>query len=129
MIAAPAPRLTKARLYRLAALLSQVSAGLLGMPFEWTDKQRQTWAPLLRAIGVELVPRSGIERRRHRLLRGAKPVGRSSYAPTKTSAPRVVTELFVLHVQTSALAAKPARTRLPRPKQLVFAHVQAGAPA
>lgn len=95
--------MTRKQLKRLAALLDAVCEGLDGKPFRWGGGQRQAWAPMLERAGVELVTRTQIEKRGHRLRRGAQRVGRVYFdAPISREA-----DVFVFGVQTVLDVPKP----------------------
>ncbi len=90
----------KEAILRLLAALTDVRRGLAGQPFTWSLKERRSFGQMLLACSVEIVSRGCVERRGHRLLRGAQPVGRAGSV-----------DLFVLEVQTAPLPASQQKAK------------------
>lgn len=109
--------LTKKRLRAVCDALVGVCAGLDGAAFLMPESKRPAHTATLKTIGIELVTAEQLIKAKHRRVRGASPVGRT-YEGTA-----IITELYVLHVQTAPITPRPRRS-----KQLTLEHVAAPPP-
>lgn len=100
--------LSRPRITRAAELLGAIDLALVDkLPLRWSESQRVYATRLLQRVGVVLLSRAALKRRRHEPKRGAVPVAEAYFgAPIQRHV-----ELFVFGIQTRPLAGTPAHEK------------------